>query len=67
MGMPEDDPSNARGDLLIGAVGLNWKPAVAIQGSPQLGIEFGLPLYQGVNGVQLPQRWQVSIGARHFF
>lgn len=67
MGMPEDDPANSGGDLLIGAVGLNWKPALGMQRGPQLGIEFGAPLYQRLNGVQLPQRWQVSVGAKHFF
>lgn len=67
MGMPEDDPANYGGDLLIGAVGLNWKPQLGMRRGPQLGIEVGLPLYQRVNGVQLPQKWQVSTGVREFF
>jgi hypothetical protein len=67
MGMPEDVPSNYGGDLLIGAIGLNWKPTLGMQRGPQLGIEFGVPLYQRVNGVQLPQKWQLSAGFKHFF
>lgn len=65
--MPPDFPANFGGDLLIGAVGLNWKPAVGMERGPQLGIEVGLPLYQRVNGVQLPQKWQLTAGFRHFF
>jgi hypothetical protein len=67
MGMPGDDPANYGGDLLIGAVGLNWKPSVGMARGPQLGIEFGVPLYQRVNGIQLPQKWQLSAGVRQFF
>jgi hypothetical protein len=60
--MPPDFPANFGGDLLIGAVGLNWKPAVGMERGPQLGIEVGLPLYQRVNGVQLPPkpRWEFA-------
>jgi hypothetical protein len=67
MGMPEDVPANYGGDLLVGALGVNWKPTLGMQRGPQLGVEFGLPLYQRVNGVQLPQKWQVSAGFRQFF
>lgn len=34
---------------------------------PQFGIEAGVPLYRRVNGVQLPQKWQVSVATRYFF
>lgn len=67
MGMPEDDPANYGGDLLIGAIGLNWKPTAAMQRGPQFGIEFGVPVYQRVNGIQLPQKWELSAGVRQFF
>jgi hypothetical protein len=67
MGMPEDVPANYGGDLLIGAVGVNWKPSLPMQRGPQLGIELGVPLYQRHYGVQLPQRWQLSAGVRDFF
>ena len=62
MGMPEDVPANYGGDLLIGAIGVNWKPTVGMQRGPQLGIEFGVPLYQRVDGIQLPQKWQLTAG-----
>jgi hypothetical protein len=27
----------------------------------------GIPLYQSVNGIQLPQGWQLSAGIKQFF
>lgn len=67
MDMPDDLPANSGGDLAIGAIGLNWKPALGMQRGPQLGVEFGVPFYRRVNGVQLPQKWQVSVATRYFF
>jgi len=64
---PPDFPANYGGDLLIGAIGLNWEPTIDGRRGPQLGVELGVPLYQNVNGVQLPQRWQLSAGIRQFF
>jgi hypothetical protein len=65
--MPPNFPANYGGELLIGAIGLNWKPMPGMERGPQLGIELGIPLYQKVNGVQLPQKWQLSAAVRHFF
>jgi hypothetical protein len=65
--MPQDIPGNYGGDLLMGAVGLNWEPAIGSKRGPQLGVEVGVPLHQNVNGVQLPQRWQLSAGIKQFF
>lgn len=65
--MPQDFPANHGGDLLMGAVGLNWEPTIGNKRGPQLGVELGVPLYQNVNGVQLPQRWQLSAGIKQFF
>jgi len=65
--MPPDFPANYGGDLVTGAIGLNWEPTIDGKRGPQLGVELGLPLYQNVNGVQLPQRWQLSAGIRQFF
>lgn len=65
--MPEDNPANFGGDLLIGAIGLNWRPdARGMQGT-QLGIEAGVPLYQRAQGVQQPQTWRLSAAVRQFF
>lgn len=66
-GMPEDLPENYGGELLIGAVGLNWGPAMGRMRGPQLGVELGIPLYQRVTGVQLLQKWQISAAIRQFF
>lgn len=65
--MPQDFPANFGGDMLMGAVGLNWEPMIGEKRGPQLGVELGIPLYQNLNGVQLPQRWQLSAGIRQFF
>ena len=65
--MPQDFPANFGGDMLTGAVGLNWEPMSGEKRGPQLGLELGVPLYQNLNGVQLPQRWQLSAGIRQFF
>ena len=65
--MPPDFPANYGGDLLMGAVGLNWEPTTKGKRGPQLGVEVGLPIYQNVKGVQLPQRWQLSAGIKQFF
>ncbi|MCL6729002.1 hypothetical protein [Sphingomonas hankyongi] len=65
--MPPDFPANYGGELLMGAIGLNWEPTIGSRRGPQLGIEVGVPLYQNVNGVQLPQRWQLSAGIKQFF
>jgi hypothetical protein len=65
--MPQDFPANYGGDLLVGAIGLNWEPTIGGKRGPQLGVELGVPLYQNVNGVQLPQRWQLSAGIKQFF
>jgi len=65
--MPQDLPNNFGGDMVTGAVGLNWEPMFGEKRGPQLGVELGVPLYQNLNGVQLPQRWQLSAGLRQFF
>jgi hypothetical protein len=62
-----DLPANSGGDPLVGAVALNWQPSLGMERGPQLGVELGLPLYRRVNGVQLPQRWQISVATRYFF
>lgn len=65
--MPEDFPANFGGDLLLGAIGLNWRAnARGMQGT-QVGIEAGVPLYQRAQGVQLPQQWRLSAAVRQFF
>jgi len=65
--IPQDFPANFGGDLVVGAVGLNWEPMFGGKRGPQLGIELGLPVYQNLNGFQLPQRWQLSAGIKQFF
>jgi hypothetical protein len=65
--MPQDFPANFGGDMVMGALGLNWEPMIGEKRGPQLGVEVGVPLYQKLNGAQLPERWQLSAGLRQFF
>jgi len=65
--MPPDFPANYGGDLLTGAIGLNWEPTIGGKRGPQLGVEVGVPIYQNVKGVQLPQKLQLSAGIKQFF
>ncbi|HEX5183910.1 MAG TPA: hypothetical protein VFW19_12260 [Allosphingosinicella sp.] len=66
-GAPPDLPENYGGDLLEGAIGLNWQPKIGGMRGPQFGIEAAVPLYQRVNGVQLPEKWRVTAAVRHSF
>jgi hypothetical protein len=62
---PPDFPHNYGGEMLTGAVGANWQ--LLGKSGPQLGVELGVPLYQKLNGVQVPQDWRLSTAIRHTF
>jgi len=34
---------------------------------PQVGVEFGVPVYQDLNGIQLPEDWRLSVSLGHTF
>ncbi|HEY1605917.1 MAG TPA: hypothetical protein VGF77_10005 [Allosphingosinicella sp.] len=67
MGAPPDLPENYGGDLIEGAIGLNWQPKLGAVRGPQFGIEAAVPLYQRANGVELPEKWRVTTAVRHTF
>lgn len=64
---PSDRPGNYGGEIVTGAVGANWQIAGAGRMGPQLNVEFGIPLYQNLNGIQMPQDWRFSAAIRHTF
>jgi nitrous oxide reductase accessory protein NosL len=59
---PEADPNNYGGqeiDILFGAS--------YMKGPFSFGVEFGLPAYQNMNGLQLKTEWIVNIGIQAMF
>lgn len=64
---PPDAQGNYGGDTVTAGVGLNWLLPVAGRNRPQLGVEVGLPLYQNLNGFQLPQQWRMSVALSQTF
>jgi hypothetical protein len=47
--------------------GLNWLLPVGMSRRPQLSTELGVPIYQDVNGIQLPRDWRLSLGISQIF
>lgn len=64
---PPDRQANYGGEVLSAAFGLNWALPVSRVHDPQLGVEFGLPLHQDLNGIQLPRDWRVSLEVAQTF
>ncbi len=55
--MPDADPHNYGGQVLMGFLGADYK-----YGKMSFGAEIGLPVYQYLNGLQNRNRWQVTTG-----
>jgi len=53
--LPDADPHNYGGQLLEGLIGLAYQ-----KGAFSVGAEFGKPLYQNLNGLQLERDWILS-------
>jgi nitrous oxide reductase accessory protein NosL len=60
--MPDADPDNYGGQRLDGLIGLSL-----LKGPVSIGIEGGVPLYQGLNGLQLKTRWTLNAGIQVMF
>lgn len=60
--MPDADPDNYGGTKLDGAVG-----ASVSLGPASLGLEFGVPLYQDLNGLQMKTTWFLTAGLQVMF
>jgi len=64
---PSDRQENYGGDVVSLGAGLNWFLPVGIGQRPQLSAEFAVPVYQDLNGIQLPQDWRLSVGISQNF
>jgi hypothetical protein len=60
--MPDADPDNYGGTKLDGAIG-----ASVSLGPASLGLEFGVPLYQDLNGLQMKTSWFMTAGLQVMF
>jgi hypothetical protein len=63
---PSSQPFNYGGQSLTGSLGVNWQPWTKRRGT-QLGVEFGVPLYQKLRGVQMPRKWRMNAAIRQMF
>jgi hypothetical protein len=64
---PPDRQRNYGGDVVSAAIGLNWLMPVGSAKRPQLGVELGVPLYQDLNGIQVPRKWSASVSLSKAF
>ncbi|MFC3097618.1 DUF2059 domain-containing protein [Alteraurantiacibacter palmitatis] len=64
---PVDIQANYGGDVVSAGFGLNWLLPTGTARRPQLGAEFAVPVYQNLNGIQLPRDWRVSISLAQTF
>lgn len=64
---PPDRQGNYGGDFVRAGLGLNWALPVGGAKQPQLGVEFAVPLYQDLNGIQLPESWRLSVALSRAF
>jgi len=64
---PSDRQENYGGDVVLAALGANFALPVGGAMRPQLGLEAGVPIYQDLNGIQVPQDWRLSVSLSQTF
>lgn len=64
---PADRQGNYGGDVVNAGFGLNWLMPLPTARRPQLGAEVSVPLYQNLNGIQLPHDWRLSFSIAQTF
>lgn len=64
---PPDRQANYGGDIVSAGLGLNWLLPIGGANRPQLGVDASLPLYQDLNGIQLPRDWSMSLSISRAF
>lgn len=64
---PVDIQANYGGETVSAGLGLNWRLPVGGRMRPQLGVEFTLPVYQDLNGIQLPRDWRMAVSLTKTF
>ncbi|QKG72090.1 transporter [Erythrobacter mangrovi] len=64
---PSDGQENYGGSRVIAGLGANIALPFGGRDRPQIGVEFGVPLFQDLNGVQLPEDWRASVALTKTF
>lgn len=64
---PADRQENYGGDTLLVGLGANVALPFGGHERPQVGVELGVPVYQKLNGIQLPEDWRASISLSRTF
>ena len=64
---PPDRQENYGGNVVSAGLGLNWLLPMGAGKRPQLGMEFAVPIYQDLNGIQAPEKWRLSLGLSRTF
>ena len=64
---PSDRQANYGGDKVLAGLGLNLALPFRGPKPPQLGFEASVPLYQNLNGIQLPEDWRLSLSISKTF
>ena len=57
---PADRQENYGGDTIMAAAGVNVALPLGGAMPIQLGLEAGVPIYQDLNGIQIPEKWRFS-------
>ncbi len=64
---PSDRQENYGSKTVSAGFGVNWLLPVGDWQRPQLGVEFGVPLHQYLNGIQLPRDWRLAVSLAKAF
>jgi hypothetical protein len=64
---PSDLQGNYGGDVVLAALGANVVLPTGGAMRPQIGIEAGVPVYQDLNGIQLPEDWRLNVSISQTF
>lgn len=64
---PSDRQVNYGGDKVFAGLGLNLALPLGGSKPAQLGVEAAVPVYQDLNGVQLPEDWRLSLSLSKTF
>lgn len=64
---PSDRQENYGGDRVFAGLGANIALPFGGHDRPQVGVEFGIPVYQDLNGIQLAEDWRASVALSKTF
>ncbi|MGE0352194.1 MAG: transporter [Gemmatimonadales bacterium] len=67
MMVPTADPANQGGNRIDALAGINFEVARGGLKGQRLAIEFGVPVYRSVNGIQLESDWVLTAGWQYAF